>query len=284
MTSPLVSVCIPAFNCSPFIYETLNSVLNQSLQDFEVIIQENASTDNTLCIIEQFINKAKDFRFVLYRNEVTLSADKNWNLASSKAKGKYIKILCADDLIDPDCLEKQVAILDRSSPNVVLTCSQRRVIGIQGNIIIRNWNLKKQSGLVPGKVLIRQCARAGTNLIGEPCAVLMKTSAFRKTAGFNTQIPYFIDLDMWIRILEQGNAYIDPNVLCSFRVSKGSWSAQIINEHAKQARQFVALMQQRYPHWVSTFDRMTGWISGSLLGYLRALFFVFSDFLSNRHE
>src|SRR6476660_8884800 len=111
MSEVKVSVCIPVYNGDRFIEAAIESVLDQTFKDFEIIIVDNQSTDNTVSLIKKYT----DPRIKFFQNDSNIGLIPNWNMAMSKASGEYIKILPADDLIYPQCLEWQVAILNNDT-------------------------------------------------------------------------------------------------------------------------------------------------------------------------
>ena len=114
--NPLVSVCIPCYNAQNTIERTIWSVLKQTYSNIEIIISDNASTDKTVEVVRQI----EDERVRIFINETNLGMAKNFQAALSRASGKYIKCLCADDIITPDCIEKQVNVfLQHPSDNIV---------------------------------------------------------------------------------------------------------------------------------------------------------------------
>jgi len=97
-----ISVCIPVYNGSETILQTIQSVLTQTLKDFELIIIDNASSDNTVKLIESL----KDDRLRLYKNLSNLGCGGNLNECIKKATGDFIFFVCADDLVDKNGLQK----------------------------------------------------------------------------------------------------------------------------------------------------------------------------------
>ncbi|MGM8360835.1 glycosyltransferase family 2 protein [Flavobacterium sp. ARAG 55.4] len=110
MEEPLVSVIIPTFNSEKYISDTIQSVQNQSYQNWEVIIVDDASTDETQTIITPFLTNKRIKFYSLEKNSGTGVAR---NLAVSKASGKYISFLDADDLWKPEKLEKQINFMQK---------------------------------------------------------------------------------------------------------------------------------------------------------------------------
>jgi len=117
MKPPLISIAIPAYNAEKYIEECLNSILNQTFQDWECIIVNDGSTDNTLAIIENFV--AKDKRFSCYTIPNSGSAKIPRDKAISYAKAQWVIDIDADDFIDNDVLEKLYARAMETEADIV---------------------------------------------------------------------------------------------------------------------------------------------------------------------
>src|SRR3989339_757173 len=107
---PKVTIGVPVCNGQNYLRESLNSLLSQSFDDFELIISDNASTDATQQICEEYA--AKDKRIRYHRNEQNLGAARNFNRLAELAKGSYFKWAAHDDICNPTLLEKAVGVLD----------------------------------------------------------------------------------------------------------------------------------------------------------------------------
>jgi len=105
---PKVSVCIPTYNCGNFLSHAIDSVLNQTFTDYELIICDNASIDDT----EEIVKSYSDRRIRYFRNPTNLGMVGNWNRCIEKSTGKHVYILHADDLMLPENLDEKVRILD----------------------------------------------------------------------------------------------------------------------------------------------------------------------------
>ncbi len=121
---PLVSVIIPVYNGGEYFDKCLESILNQTYQNWECIINNNCSEDDTLETAQKYIKKDK--RFKLFSNEKFLRMTPNWNVACSKAdpSSKYLKILGADDWLFPESIEKMVKVMEEN-PSVGICSSYR---------------------------------------------------------------------------------------------------------------------------------------------------------------
>ena len=100
MIEPWISICIPVYNGARTIRATIQSVLDQDFKDFEICIVENASSDDTFQVVQSF----EDERIRIVSNNKTVPAWENWSIATSMARGKWIKLVCADDLLDQNAL------------------------------------------------------------------------------------------------------------------------------------------------------------------------------------
>lgn len=129
---PRVSIGLPVYNGERFLRETLDAILAQTFEDFELIISDNASTDNTAEICQEYV--AKDKRIRYFCNAENLGAARNYNRTFELARGKYFKWAACDDLIAPEYLEQCVEVLEKF-PSVILCYSREVAIDEQGKQI-----------------------------------------------------------------------------------------------------------------------------------------------------
>ena len=129
---PLVSVGVPVFNGDNYLAEAIESVLAQTVTDFELIICDNASIDATEEIGRRFAESDERIRY--FRNPKNLGVSPNVNLCYRHATGRYFKLLSHDDAIAPDCLEKTVAVLE-SNPDVVICHSLVKLVDENGTTL-----------------------------------------------------------------------------------------------------------------------------------------------------
>jgi len=127
---PSLTIGIPVYNGEKFIGAALESLLAQTFEDFEVVISDNASTDNTAQICKAYAEKDK--RIIFHQHVQNLGAIKNFNLLVSLANGKYFKWAACDDICAPTFLETCIAALEQD-PSVVLAHPKVKVIDSQGN-------------------------------------------------------------------------------------------------------------------------------------------------------
>lgn len=212
MSDCKVSVCIPTYNYAAFLPEAIESVLAQRCTDFELLIIDDNSSDDTRSVVERYVRQDSRIRFSV--NPVNVGMVQNWNLCLAQARGEYIKFIFGDDLLaSPDALGRMAAVLDADS-SVSLVCSARNIV--DENSRLQQVKSHFKTGTVPGVEVINQCLAWKRNLVGEPSVVMFRKE--HAARGFSASYRQIVDLEMWFYLLEQGSfAYIDEP-LCSFRV------------------------------------------------------------------
>lgn len=219
---PTVSILMPTYNYSHTIDEAIQSALAQTYKDFELIIVDDASTDNTDEVVQKYLT---DPRVSYHKNPVNLGLVGNFNKCLEYARGKYIKYLLADDKFEPNLLEKFVPIMEQY-PSVSLVTSNRVVFGSEGKK-----RVLPLTGLQEGKKVIFESLKEGNgNWIGEPTTVMFRKSDLR-VGNFNAQYFCLVDWEMWLRLLTIGDCYIFPESLSYFRVHPGQASKKILNDY-----------------------------------------------------
>jgi len=140
---PKVSLITPSYNKEKYIAETINSLINQTFEDWELIIVDDNSTDNTTNIIEEFIQK--DARIKLFRNEINKGANYSRNFALNKSLGDYVIYLDADDVLRRDCLLTRIEKMRITNSDVCVFSLNlfNKVIGDD----IRVWNPETKTPL-----------------------------------------------------------------------------------------------------------------------------------------
>ena len=265
---PLISVCIPAYNNAKVIKNTIDSIINQTYDNWELIISDDCSKDNTVEVVKSY----NDPRIRIIEHKANLGMARNFNFVIGEAKGEYIKLICGDDTIDPDCLEKQIDVFTSGKyPSVVLVISNRRLIDNTGKVIMtRKFPFKK--GFVSSKIAIFLNILFGTNVIGEPHVGLMSKKTFSLAGNFEDTNPYCVDLDFWFKVLLVGDMYVIPETLASFRISKGSSTTKIKNSHAKLFREFMKRIHLDRRYKVNLMQYYVACFSSSIMQVLRHSF------------
>src|SRR5262245_10505045 len=185
---PKVSVIIPTHNRAHFLRGAIFSVLNQTFQDFEIIVVDDASNDTTSQVVGSFDDKR--LRFIRHETNKGGSAARNTGILASKCD--YIAFLDDDDEWLPEKLAKQMDILLTSPPEV--GCVYTGFVGVDrtnGKVIGQHIPTKR--GNLFNDLLLSNC-------IGGTSSVLLKKTSLQKVGLFDESLPRHQDFDLWIRI------------------------------------------------------------------------------------
>jgi len=210
--APKISVCIPTYNYAHYIPYAIQSILSQQFTDFELIIVDDCSRDNTEEVVGRFEH---DKRVSFEKNERNLGLVANWNKCLSKAKGEYIKFVFADDLLASDqALGRMASILD-SDPTVSLVASARYLIDSESRVTGLASHFPPDY-IADGADVISRCLKEDRNLIGEPTVVMFRRADGAR--GFDERYRQIVDQEMWFHLLEKGRFAFIAEPLASFRV------------------------------------------------------------------
>jgi glycosyltransferase involved in cell wall biosynthesis len=183
-TEPLVSVVIPVYNGDKYFEKCLESVQNQTYRNWECIINNNCSKDNTLEVAERFAKNDK--RFKIFSNDTFVKMVRNWNIGCSRISDdtKYLKVLGADDWLFPECIEKMVEVLDKN-PSVGV-CSSYRLndqrVDMDG---LNIWD----GNVFDGKAILQKQLTRQLDISGSNSTVMFSVYHLKKSPRF----PFIFD-------------------------------------------------------------------------------------------
>ncbi|MFV0388976.1 MAG: glycosyltransferase family 2 protein [Pyrinomonadaceae bacterium] len=209
--TPLVSVVIPAYNAVRFVNATIDSVLAQTFQDFEILAVDDGSTDNTKEILEAYGDK---IRYLPKKNGGVSSAR---NYGIEKAKGKYIAFLDADDVWMPEKLEKQVALMDSKEDVGLCYVATQKVdeeLNYLNSIPANAYDDYTRSLLLNLNIVSGSCSSA-----------MVRHDVISQTDGFDSQFTTYADWEMWLRLSLLTNCAPINEELVKYRMVKGSMSS-----------------------------------------------------------
>ena len=222
-TSPKVSVCIPVYNGSDYIAESIDSVLAQTFKDFELIVCDNCSTDNT----EEIVRNYKDPRIRYVRNQKNLGGVGNANRCLELAVGEYICIWHHDDCMMPDNLERKVCLLDEH-PDVGFVHSNIVLIDVKGEVISPNIWIEDsrhdyiENGIKAFQRFMSYLPIGSSIFIG---AVLARRECYARVGCFSTELPHCDDVEMWFRMALFYNVACIGTPLVKYRIHPASSSS-----------------------------------------------------------
>ena len=207
MSNPKVSIIIPTYNREDLIQRAIKSITGQTNQDYEIIIADDASTDNT----EEVIKSIQNSKIIYFKLDKNSGQCVSRNLAIKKARGEYIGFLDSDDEWMPEKIEKQTKVFENSEdPNLgAVYCGfiEKDEVMDRTEIINRD-NLK---GDIYKNLLSGFCPST-------PTMFLVKKSILDEVNGFDEGLPTFVDYDLWLRIAKLGYTfdYVDEPLIVKY--------------------------------------------------------------------
>lgn len=234
---PLVSIICLCYNHEKYLLETLESVVNQTYQNIEVIIADDCSSDNSVALIEKWIKKYPETKFV--KNKTNIGNTKTFNSVFQHAKGEYIVDLATDDILFPNTIEFQVACFEESKNSKlgIVYGNLERIDDENNNtdyFFNVDENLKtikpQQTGDIYKELL---------SIENNVCSVssMVKREVYETLNCYDTTL-YYEDLDFWIRAARQYEFdYIDE-ILVKKRVLSSSLSNNRLKKFNSKTRKF----------------------------------------------
>jgi len=216
MTNPMVSIGIPSYNHEKYISKTIDSILNQTFQDFEIIITDDGSSDKTVAKIKEF----SDPRIKLHVFKQNEGACKALNNCIINSKGKYFSYISSDDVWEHDKLEKQVKYLDEN-PLTPAVFTKVKIIDEDGKEFTKKdhpySNVFKQENRSRSEWL-NHFFYVG-NCICHP-SIMIRKDVYKELGLYNGRMANLPDFDMWVRLCLKYDFHILDEELTKFRVRK----------------------------------------------------------------
>ncbi len=212
--TPKVSIILPTYNRAYIIEKAIQSVLNQTYQDFELIIVDDGSTDNTEEIIKKLQEKDKRIRYIKLETNKGAAAARNEGIKI--AHGKYITFQDSDDEWLPEKLEKQMKIFETTPEDIIVYTGFWRIDGDE-KTYIPDINISNREGYIHKELL-------KGNFVGTP-SILLKKETLEKVALFDECLQRFQDWDLVFRLSEYYNFKLIDEPLYTSHILTDSISA-----------------------------------------------------------
>lgn len=225
MNNVVVSILMSVYNGEAYLQEAIDSMLNQTFQNFEFIIVDDASTDSSYDIL----NGYKDERIKLIHNRENIGLTKCLNKALRYAKGKYIARMDADDICMPTRLEKQICYMERHEKVALVSCSYMEFGESNRKNFIQLNELQIKGQLLYGSVLPHP-------------GFMFKRELYSKYGiRYNEKMKYAQDYDFQVRVARRFEVACMSDILIKYRVSdkqisRQKWQEQ--QEYANRVRQY----------------------------------------------
>ena len=210
---PCVSVCVPMYNNGATIARCLRSILDQDGVDFEIVVVDDRSSDDSAAIAASMMRPGDR----LIRNQSRLGLNENHNKVLELARGRHIQYVHGDDWLLPGALKTLARCFD--DPTVGLAFAPRRIVSEDlrwkrkyGRVHTHFWRLRR---LNHGPALVTQMALSGAsgNWIGEPTCVMFRRQLALDAGGLRHDIYQLVDVDFWMRMMLRSTVHFVPQSL-----------------------------------------------------------------------
>lgn len=244
--NPLISVIVPCYNYAHYLSATLNSILEQTISDWECIIIDDGSTDNTKEIAENYCSN--DNRFIYsYQNNQGLSSARNKGI--NRAKGKYIQFLDADDMIAPEKMKEQLSCFE-SKPDLDIVYSDYKLMDTNAqkywSVHDTNWISMKHNAFIEFL-----CFWEKGFAIPIHC-YLFKRSCFERWGNFDIELPTHEDLALQLNFsLNDAHYFMLTSKTSFYRVHSTSMARNYTNMHKGYLLVLIKIL--KHPQLSSTY-------------------------------
>ena len=241
----LVTVCIPTYNGERYIVDALNSLKFQTFIDFDVLVSDDGSSDNTLNLVYNFFRSTNLEHKILNNDMPNSNIAANCNKLVENTSSKYIKFLFQDDVLEPQNLEKLVQTAEKDT-KLGLIFSKRSLSLVDKNKSVcldiyngckdlhLNWTHIRD--IQPGIDLLndKKLFSSPINKIGEPSNTLILKDAFECVGGFDPKLKQLLDVDLWFKLLARYNVAFVDEELSVFRIHYNQQSVKNIQNNLIQ--------------------------------------------------
>jgi len=222
---PKVSFITASYNYQDYIKETIESILKQTVSDWEMIIVDDGSKDNSVNVIKSYCDSDSRIKLYQHENGMNKGLAETIKLGLTKASADWIVFLESDDTIEPNYLQEKLSVLEKYSNvdyifNDINFFGEERVIKSYENNItrIRNYLKNKEFPCNLKEIFVK----SDMNIISTFSIVMMKKSLL-KNVDFNSPIKKFLDYYLWLQLLENTNFYYIDKKLTNWRMHGQSY-------------------------------------------------------------
>ncbi|MCK1597308.1 glycosyltransferase family A protein [Bradyrhizobium sp. 164] len=252
-TDPLVTIAIPTFNRAAWLQDCVRLALAQSYPRFEVLVSDNASTDETALVLSQF----KDERLRVVHQPNNIGATENWNVCVAQARGEYIVFVPDDDRIAPWLLERCIAVI-RGEPQVpiVMALGEARVVA-SGRTLPPQASRNLKTGIWDGVDILDEYLERRITVQG--CTTMLRTETLRVWGGFPGGWPFASDLARHLPLLLEGKAgFINECCGCYSLHNATQTSRLALENHLDDVHKLVDLITHTAEERIKDEQRRRG--------------------------
>lgn len=288
---PKVTVFTPVYNCEDYISETIQSILNQTYEDFEYLLIDDCSTDRSVDIIESF----SDPRIRLIKNEINQGISYNRNLAIDESNGDYLAMIDGDDIALSQRLEKQIEFLEKH-PEYGIIGTEIIHIDAQGKEMNQSITFPIPDEQIPSRMLFN-------NYIYTSSATIRK-SVFEEGIRFKKSFIVAEDYEVWIQLIRKSKIGHIREPLTKYRIHDQSISIQkkqlmldteikIINIqlnelkcplNSEELKIFSAISKENHLLYINKYKEVNSLIAKLIQANNRSKIFNSSDFKKHLYQ
>ena len=231
---PLVSIICLCYNHEQFVVEALNSVLNQSYTNIELLIADDCSTDNSVLVIENWLIKNPNIAFKA--NTINIGNTKTFNALFKQSKGNFIIDLAADDVLEPNCVAKQIAAFQKCKENVAIVYGNMELISEDDSHLGFYYPVDRNNKAIvkpaSGDIYLAMLSQSS-----KICSVtsMIKREILEELGGYDENLG-FEDLDIWIRTSRKYPFYYIDEILVKRRELSTSLSTRFFIKNNDETR------------------------------------------------
>jgi glycosyltransferase involved in cell wall biosynthesis len=239
---PEVSICIPTYNREDLVLRAVESALKQPLSNFEVLVVDNRSTDDTWAALESLTHP----RLRCVRNSRNVGMFGNFNRCLELACAPLVRFLASDDRLHEGCVARELELMQANPGVAVLTT--------RGQLVTRELRRLGRLGdhLPPGiysgpeviTSILWIVAHYGTNPLNYPSGIMLQRTLALRVGGFDSSVPHAADLDLWLRLLEHGDLAVTDGIGCDVTHHRNQDSFRSLREGEYIGGHYV-LLQKR---------------------------------------
>jgi glycosyltransferase involved in cell wall biosynthesis len=241
-TLPFVTIGIPTYNRAALVKACVHSALTQTYQNIEVVVSDNASTDDTIAILKSF----SDPRLRVVSNSENLGHVGNFNRCLREARGEYFVLLCDDNMIEPSFLEQCVRLVEKE-PGIPIVLAAYNILMIDDEtnkrkVVPAILNEKFGTGIWDGtEILIEYlCGRISTQTLSS----IILTSFLRSNGGYSSEHQYACDEASWLPVLLEGRAGLVNEQCATFIVHNSRVSSELTADY--KIRDLAKVMKELF--------------------------------------
>lgn len=252
MMNPKVSIIVASYNYEKYIGETLKSIEKQCFDDFEVLVVDDGSKDNSLEIIQSFVKKDPRFHLLTHPNHQNMGLSATIQLGLAKAQGSWISFLESDDIWKKDCLEKRFQTINKYEPNeagIVINNIEPIVMPEAdpswfNSYVPRVLQTIQKEGERKSPIDLSNLMLS-ENFFPTFSAVMLKKEVLEQ-CRFDTPVGKWLDWFLWIQAVQFSKVVYCPNKLTLWRLHSDSWNRkQSLSQYIKDYDLFRSKVAER---------------------------------------